>query len=95
MIVKKSKGVVTAPSKESSLITYLSRGKEIGVATFDVDGKAKGTTKCKKIIYITKGRGVVTYNGKEKKLSKSYVLILEEGTKFAVEGKLSAVVFNA
>lgn len=95
MIVKKNKGVVTAPSKDSSKITYLSRGKEIGVATFDVDGKAKGTAEGKKVVFITKGRGVVTYNGKEKKLSKSYVLILEDGTKYEVEGKFSAVIFNA
>lgn len=94
MIVKKSKGVAKKFG-DGTALTYLSRGKEVGVETIDIDGKAKGKTDCKNIAYITKGRGVITYNGKEKKLSKSYVLILDAETEFAVEGKFTAVVFKA
>ena len=93
MIVKKSKGVAKKFGDGTEL-TYLSRGKEIGVKTIDIDGKAKGKTAGKVVAYITKGRGVIAYNGKEKKLSKSYVLILDAETEYKVEGKFTAVVFN-
>lgn len=94
MIVKKSKGTV-AKLGDGELLTYLSRGKEVGVKTLDIDGKAKGKTEGKVVAYITKGRGVIAYNGKEKKLSKSYVLILDAETEYAVEGKFTAVIFSA
>ena len=93
MIVKKSKGTVSKLG-DGELLTYLSRGKEVGVKTLDIDGKAKGKTEGKVVAYITKGRGVIAYNGKEKKLSKSYVLILDAETEYKLEGKFTAVVFN-
>lgn len=96
MIVKKSKGVVRPVEKAGTELVYLSRGKEVGVYFFTIEGTAKKLkTDAKKIFYITKGRGVVKYAGKEKKLSKSYVLILDAGTEYAFEGKFTAVAFKA
>lgn len=98
MIVKKSKGEVVELGKESTGLKYLYRGKEVGVTFMDVNGLApqKGAFKVenRKLVYIVKGRGLVTIDGKEKKLSKSYVLVMEAGKEYAFSGKFQAVMYN-
>ena len=86
-----------SPDNKNDVFKYLNKALEAYDA-MDVDGLApqKGAFKVenRKLVYIVKGRGLVTIDGKEKKLSKSYVLVMEAGKEYAFSGKFQAVMFN-
>jgi len=92
-VIHKDQTKVFKNSTKCTAIEYPLGDQDINGAVIELDGRYpdKGrvvNTKCKELAYVIKGQGIVSAEGKEIKISKGDLILLEPGERYFWKGKL-------